>query len=392
MTFEVNPNEFIQALNRVSAAVERNKENPTIGHVLLNTGGGQCTMRATDYFVEITTAVSCQGEMPPIVLPAERLQNVMARMADRGIARFERGPGDTIVITSGRMRQTLPTLEPASNFPTIAKGDIGATFTIDGKALSDLFETCGFAIPSKDSRRPILEGLHIFGGDIKHFWPNHAASAPKLCAVATDGYKMMAREILADLPGDMPRIVLPKRAVEKLGRMVRDWSEVSIEITDDRFVASFGPTRFVAKLLEGNYPDWWKAIPIIDPIISYDSDSLAQAIGNTYAAVRPDKRHSALTVTFGEDETSFDIRNEGATAAGSDACHHSLLASRIPDFAIGYNPEYALEVIDHFGAETLQFAVVDGNSPTLLTCPNLDDRLAVLMPMRIGVIHGDAHQ
>lgn len=390
MTFEVEPNAFTQALNRVTAAVERNKENPVVGHVLITTGGGMCTMRATDYFVEITTAIECQGEMVPVVVPADRLLNVMSRYADRGIARFAKGDGDKIVITCGRSRQVLPTLEPASNFPTISKAEVGSTFTIEGRPLAELFETCGFAIATKEVRKPALEGLHLFAGSVRHFLPGYKPTAPKLCAIATDGYKLMAREIVADLPEDVPGIIVPKRAVDKLARMIKEWTEVHIEITSERLIASFGPTRFVTKLLEHQYPDWWRLIPVSNPSLSYDSDNLAEAIGNTYAAVKADKRHSALTVTFAEDETSFDIRNEGASAAGSDACHHSLLEASPPDFAIGYNPEYFLQVIEHFDAETLQFCLIDGNSPTLLTCPNLEDRIAVLMPVRIGVIHGEA--
>lgn len=389
MTFEVEPNAFTQALKRVTAAVERNKENPVVGHVLITTGNGLCTMRATDYLVEITTVVECQGEMPPIVVPADRLQDVISRFADRGIARFARGDGDKIVITCGRSRQVLPTLE-ATQFPTISKAEVGSTFTIGGRPLAELFETCGFAIATKEVRNPALEGLHLFPGSVRHFLPGHKKAAPKLCGIATDGYKLMAREIPAELPEDMPGIIVPKSTVDKLARMIKEWTEVHIEITSERLIASFGPTRFVSKLLEHKYPDWWRLIPVSNPSLSYDSDNLAEAIGNTYAAVKADKRHSALTVTFAEDETSFDIRNEGASAAGSDACHHSLLEANPPSFAIGYNPEYFLQVIEHFDAETLQFCLIDGNSPTLLVCPNLEDRIAVLMPMRIGVIHGEA--
>ncbi|HWV19495.1 MAG TPA: DNA polymerase III subunit beta [Devosia sp.] len=387
MTIEVQPADFKQGLDRVMGAVERNKENPVVGHILLTTGGGQCTMRATDYVVEITTAVECQGEMRPVVVPADRLGDAFTRLADRGIARFALD-GDKLLITSGRSKFTLPLLEPAENFPTIARADVGTTFVVDGRALSDLFETCAFAIPSKDSRRPILEGLHLFGGDIRHFWPGHIQARPKLCAVATDSYKMMAREISADLPSDMPGIVLPKSSVGKLGRMIREWSEVHVEITSERLIASFGPTRFVTKLLEGSYPDWWRAIPLVEPVISYDSDELAAAIGTTYAAVRADKRYGALTVTFDAEESAFDIRNADGTAAGSDACHHSIIGDAVPSFAIGFNPEYFIEVIEHFGAETLQLSVIAEDKPTLLTCPNLLDRMALLMPMRIGVIQG----
>ena len=74
-----------------------------------------------------------------------------------------------------------------------------------------------------------------------------------LC-VGTNGHKIIARKIAADLPTTSPRLI-PKRSVEKRARMVKDWTEVYIEINEQRFVAAFGATRFTTKLCEGSYVD-----------------------------------------------------------------------------------------------------------------------------------------
>ena len=88
MTLQVQPKFFADALARVMGAVERNKEMPALSHVLMTSSGGYLTLRATDLSVEITTAIDCEGDLPPICAPADRLQAAISALTDRGIAEF----------------------------------------------------------------------------------------------------------------------------------------------------------------------------------------------------------------------------------------------------------------------------------------------------------------
>jgi DNA polymerase-3 subunit beta len=373
---EVHPKTFADALSRVMAAVEKSKESSYAGHVLILVSGSIMTLRATEYSVEIATMIECSGELEPICAPADRLQSTVSKLVDRGFIRIALD-GAKLTISSGASRFTMPTLPPEP-FPSIALNEVGSVFDIEGKALATLFKACEAAIATKDDRR-MLEGLCLFAGSVVEGGPTG------LCAIATDGHKLLARQVKADLPEPFPTIVVPRKTVGLLGGMVSEWNEVNVEVTDTRIIVQIGTvTRIVAKLIEATYPDWRRVLPKVPPTISYDSDELRGAASIVFAAVRNDKKRNALRIEFGGEATGLSISNKDGTAEGSDTCRHSLLTEALPLEFIGLNPEYLLEVLDAFGADTVQFGLSD-NSKTgiLLTSPNLADRIAVIVPMLV---------
>jgi len=377
MSFQVLPKSFADALARVMAAVDRSKDYPVLGHVLLTSGNGQLTLRTTDLNVEITTAIDCEGELPPIVAPADRLQNTFAAIVDRASATFAiEDNGFRLIITSGRSRFTIPTL-PNDQFPSLSSSEVGCTFTMDGRNFAEILSSCGFAIADRDIGRPYLEGLHLFAGRI-----DDKDEGNMLCGVATNGHIFSAREVPADMPHDVPPIILPRRSVQMLEKLVASWSELHLELSTDRLIASFGPTRYVTKLIEATYPDWRRTIPRNEPALSYDSDVLIAAIRTAVAAVQADKKVGALKMTISEAETLFTIDNSDGTAGGADACAHSLLAEEWPEVTLGLNPKYLIEVVTALKAETIQVALTDAATPVVLRCPSLPDRMTLVMPRR----------
>lgn len=378
MSLSVQPRPFADALARVMAAVERSKEHPVLGHVLVTTSGGMLSLRSTDLNVEITTTLDCEGTIEPFCAPADRLQAAFARLVDRGAALFVLDAG-VLTVSSGRSRFTMPTLS-ADLFPNLAMSEVGCTFTMPGHLFADLLKSCDFAIAEKDLGRAMLEGLSIYPGRIRNTVSDEGGTM--LCAVATNGHKLSAREVPADLPPDLPPIIVPRKSVLMMQKLVAPWAELHIEMSVNRLIATFGPTRYVTKLIEATYPDWSRLIPRQAPTLSYDADVLVAAVQTAIAGVQADKKTTALMMSFTQDETGFHIDNTDGTAGGSDACAHSLLSPDAPDVQLGLNHRYFLEAIEALGSETIQLALTDGASPILLTCPNLPDRMALVMPRR----------
>ena len=50
---------------------------------------------------------------------------------------------------------------------------------------------------------------------------------------------------------------------------------------------------------------------------------------------------------------------------------------------IGFNARYLLEIAQQIEGETMQIALADSGSPSLLSTPDDDLNLFVLMPMRV---------
>lgn len=373
MTLHLQPKALADALNRVVNAIERRTIMPILSHVLMSARGGKLTLRGTDLDTEIETHLDCEGEIEDTCAPADRLQAALARLAERGEVSIS-VDGQSLTMASGRARFTMPVLL-AEGFPSLKNEDVGCAFTMEGKALATLFGACGFAM-ANSSDRYYLNGVLLFGGTIG------SGKGKSLCGIATDGHKLSAREVTADLPSDFPQVIVPRKAVLSLGKMVEGWSEIAIEISQSRFIVTFGPTRFVTKLVEGTYPDWRRVIPELEPAISYDAEQMSTAVATAYAAVQSDKKSGALKLAFSEAETEFSTRSTDGAAAGSDACPHSQMAEPAAS-EIGLNPKYLLETLSALDAETVEIAFGEAGSAIVLTAAALADRKAVIMPMRV---------
>ena len=92
--------------------------------------------------------------------------------------------------------------------------------------------------------------------------------------------------------------------------------------------------------------------------------------------------HAPLKLTFGAEETHFSTRTRDGSAGGEDVCPHSQLEPPKID-VLGANPRLFLEIIEALNADTIQLGIRDPESAILITAAGLEDRKAILMPMRV---------
>lgn len=374
MSLRVQPKTLADALNRVVNAVERRTTMPILSHVLLSASKGKLTLRGTDLDTEIETHIECEGELAPTCAPADRMQSTIARLAERGETTISLD-GQTLTLSSGRARFTMPVLL-AEGFPTLSNDDVGCSFTIEGKALATLFSACGFAM-ANSSDRLYLNGTFLFAGTIGN------GEGKALCGVATDGRRFSAREIPADLPSDFPDVIVPRKTVLTLGKLIEDFESVAVEISASRFIATFGPTRFVSKLVEQQYPDWRRIVPDCEPCISYDADRLSDAVSTAFSAVRHDKKTHGIRMAFGTEETEFSTRSVDGTAEGFDVCSHSRLSDPVLS-EIAIIPEFVLSAITALSAETIEIGFGESEKmPVVFTGAALPDRKVLIMRYRM---------
>lgn len=376
MSAQVQPKHFHDTLARVAPAAARKTTYPILTHILLTAGGGTLTMRATNLDIEITSSVACDGELAPVCVPADRLQATFARLVERGSATLAIN-GDKLIVTSGRSRSEMPTLL-ADAFPDLKAPDVGERLIVAGKDLASLFSSCAFAM-GKDETRAYLCGIFMFSGTI------NGQGEPMLCGVATDAHQLSARQVPAELPANLPSVIVPADAVNVLAKLVASFDEIFIEISETRFTASFGSNQVSAKLIEGRYPDWDRVTPKVSPFVTFERKHLVEAVQTAYAAVKADKSTQGLRISFREDETALSITNSDGTASGADACPHSLIDGT-RDFDLGVNPEMFVDVVEAIGTETIELAALDGGSPIVITGAGTTDRKAVVMPMRMRVV------
>lgn len=373
MTLHVDPKQLAGALSKILAVVERRTTIPVLSHVSISASVGVMHLRGTDGDIEISLDIPCEGELDAICAPAERLHAAASRLADRGMSNIDHD-GRAVTISAGRARISMPAL-PSDDMPSLSVTP-GSVFTVPGQVLAALFKSCAPAMSSEETRY-YLKGVCILRGAVSD------PTANRLCGVATNGHKLSARDVEADLPKDFPTAIVPAKTVGVLAKFSEEWEEVEVELTKNRICTRAGSFRLTSKLVEGTYPDWRRVIPKATPFVSYDSAALRDAVNMTMATVKNDEKVPELRLTVGDEETELSARSADAVSTGQDACPHSIIDDRsVETMAVVHT--YLLDMISALGAETIEIGCNGINEPLVLSGAALNDRRAVVMPIRIA--------
>jgi DNA polymerase-3 subunit beta len=179
-------------------------------------------------------------------------------------------------------------------------------------------------------------------------------------------------------------ITVPRKLVGELIRML-EASEGEIDLVTDCELIRFtlGDSEVIGKLIDGEYPDWRRAVPSDHP------ETLKVRTASLAAAVR-------RAVLVAEDKTRSvraDFRNDIVLVSSRGALSGSA-EEEVPctypggEFAVGLNSRYVLDTLDALGAEEIECALqpqgVGGSAASILfTSPARPDGQWVIMPMRV---------
>lgn len=372
---------FAAAIGKAVGAIEKRSGYPILACVLIEVADGRASLVATDLDVRVTTSIAAEGDAGPLCVEASRLAAVMGRLKDKGEVKLDYQPYE-LVISAGRSRFTLPTLDP-SPFPDFTHDSELHSFTVKSAEIARVFTAMTPAIHDGDDRA-YLCGIHLECGTIGK--PGEAA---KLVACATDGHKFYGRHI--DAPGLTPAmkgVTVPTKTCGLIAKLFDGADELSIAITageaSDRITVIGGETTLISKLVQGTYPDWRRVMPTRASTHSYDAKSLVAAIENAIAAAGSSKAKSIRLNVSDDDETEIIFRSlPGETQAeGRDACPHSSLGGSKTE-EIGVSGRYLIDMVTNLDAETVELAILDAGSPIVINATTFDDRRVVIMPMRV---------
>lgn len=224
-----------KALALVDRVVERRNMVPVLSCVRLE--GGRAS--GTDLDIEISVHIPHVVARGAACLNLRQLRGLVAAFPAEDLLRFEGvkdGPG--VILRAGEMVAQLPGVAPEDYQGLTAASPL---VPVDGAALaSGLSKTMPYI--SKEEVRYYLNGVY-FDKD-----------APRL--VATDGHKL--RYIELDLPPRARGGILPVKA----WRLVSALPAINaMGMSDARAVFSGGGVKIIAKLIDGEFPDYRAILP-----------------------------------------------------------------------------------------------------------------------------------
>ena len=361
MRFRADLKPFADAAAAAARVVAGRTTIPILSHVKLDAAGHSIRLTASDLDREIEIAFAARVETPGETTVSASALNDALRIAPKGAeVAFELGERG-VTLRTGKPRYVLPVL-PATDFPAMSNfGQFAAPVALDGKTFAAELAAVMHAVSTEETHY-YLNGVYFHGTD------------DGLRLVATDGHRLMR----VDLPvkAGAAAAIVPSATVKAFLKIAEGATEVTLELSDRMARLTAGSTRLVSKLIDGTFPDYGRVTPTdFTNVAIVDSQRLRDAVQRALIACAEGR---GIALDFADQR----LKIEGRSAEGGEASDE-VEFEREACVRIGFNARYLAEAVAALGGVKARFNMGDPSGPAKITDAARNDRLIVLMPVRI---------
>ena len=372
MKIQVNNNKLLKALAHVQSIVEKRNISSILSNVKISTKKDQLSFYTTDLdiFAKEVIKANVGGELATTT-PIHMFYDIVKKIGgDKIQLIFE--PSDKpvkMLIKSGLSEFTLPCLS-AEKFPDFEEGPYESEFHVASDSLYYLISTTKHAI-SYDDVRYYLNGIFL------HVVEENEIRI--LRSVATDVHRLALSEItLPENASLLPEIIIPRKLVFELIKLLKEYQgEVYIGVSSNKIAVKVGNTSIISKLIDGQFPDYNKAIPYGNSrLLTISTEELAKAV------------NLVTTVSTEEIRTvKLKIQKNKVTLSVHDKMNSSGIVEISADYdneetSVAFNAKYILDILSNITGDKVHFKINLSNTAVLVEDSGNSNCKFVLMPVQ----------
>ncbi|MGA3150584.1 MAG: DNA polymerase III subunit beta [Candidatus Saccharimonadales bacterium] len=362
MKLQVTQENLAKALNTVARVANTRNTLPILANVLLKTDKNRLSIAATNLDIAITHHIGSKIEEDgAITVPARLMQDFVSSLPD-SVLKLELSD-NKLNITTDQYQSTINGVA-ADDFPVMPAISGGVTWRLPIHDFKKALSQVVFAA-SADDARPVLTGVyfHSFGGEV--------------VAVATDSYRLAENKLGKNK--NSVNFLVPASAAADLLRIISDSDkEVVVTHDDQQVLFQIGDVTLVARLIEGNYPDYRKLIPskFATTVKLKRADFInITKVSSLFA------RESAGSITIKADKTAKEVSiNAIASQLGENTAKASAVVSGSGELTL--NSRYLIEALNAFVGDEIEFCFNGKLEPCILRSGNDPNYLHLIMPLR----------
>lgn len=338
---------------------------PILENVLLKTEGGRLKLVTTDLEAVIIQWVGGKVEKEgSLTVPCRLFAEYINSLPNNKIEIKSENNTD-LSITTDEYDATIKG-QSDEDFPIIPEIKDKNLTSIESKSLAEALSEVTYAAAIDDSR-PVLSGV-LFYFDKKI-----------LKIVATDSYRLAEKKItLKNDTGVSQKIIVPARTVSELQRILTDIDgEVEIKIGENQVLFHSKDSDVIARLIDGNFPDYEKIIPeqsSTKAVISRDKFINIVKVASLFAR---DSGHNikinlnpkgkivvrATTSQLGDNVSQAEAEVEGTEGE------------------IAFNARYLLDVLGNLKSQKVSLGISGKLKPGVIRPEGKTDYLHIIMPL-----------
>ncbi len=361
MKLQVTQANLSKALGTVARVANSRNPLAILSNVLLKTEKNRLSISATNLDIGITHLVGSKVEKEgSITVPARLMQDFVSSLPDSVL---------NLELTDNKLHITTDQYESSINgiladdFPVMPAIKEGVTWKIPAAEFKKALSQVVFAA-SADDARPVLNGVYF----------NSVGS--QAVAAATDSYRLAENKI--GKSGKAVNFLVPASAAQDLLRIIADNDkEVIVTHDDQQVLFTVGDVSLVARLIEGNYPDYRKLIPskfsTVAKLARADLINIAK-VSSLFA------RESAGSITIKADKNTGVSINAIASQLGENTAKAEAKITGGGEITL--NSRYLIEALSAFSSEDIDFCFNGKLEPIILRSSGEPNYLHLIMPLR----------
>ena len=372
MEFKISKEVFMKALQRIQGIVEKRNTMPILSNALLEISNDLLYITATDLEVGMKssypTKVIREGK---ITVSAKKLYEIVKEMPDEEI-HFTTKENDWVEIVCGKARFNIVGLS-SDEFPYFPKVREESFIIFKNEILSEMIEKTAYAI-CYDETKYNLNGVFI-----KAFEEN---GNNVLKMVATDGHRLsLAQKTIEGNIGEelSKGVIFPKKGIFELKKMVEEESgEIMLGFMDNSAVIKKGNTVVVMRLIDGDFPDYTKVIPVNnDRTVQLNRDKFLHSLKRM--AILSSEKYKGVKIEVSPEQIVISSSNPELGEAREE------LEAQFEGNSISarFNAKYLIDVLTIMADREVELKLKDELSPIIMKAVEEDDFMAVIMPMRL---------
>jgi len=235
------------ALGLVEKIVSRNPSLPILNNVLIKTDNGRLKISSTNLEVGINYMIGAKiDEVGEIAIPARVFFDFINSVSDEKVTLHTKN--NVLFVNSDKYKTQILGFD-AKDFPIIPKVKTNNGTILPSKVIRNLLYSVADSIAVSEAR-PELSGVYT------------DFSSKKITFAATDSFRLS--EVSFEVKNtNQFSIIIPRNTVIELIRITSEIEgDLEIKVGDNQASFSNNDFEMVSRLIDGNYPEYKKVIPI----------------------------------------------------------------------------------------------------------------------------------
>jgi len=367
MKIRIGQEDLVKAVIACGKLISSRGQLPVLANVLINAEKDGVNVVATN--LEMGIRVEAGGkveEAGAITVPQKNLAEFLGSISGGEIVLEQ--DKEKLRVKSGKFGAGLATV-PAEEFPSFVPAESifadSDKIELDRKMVSAMANEVAFAA-AVDESRPVLTGVKCM------------LAGEHLVVIATDGFRLSKKKFKIQDANFKEGMILPAKVIIELARLTSENKGSGVEMWmlegANQVVFRIGKTTLVSRVLEGNFPDVDKIIPIdFKTKVQVNREDLVKAV----KAVSIFARENANIVRFKIQEDKILVFTMGSQTGEAEVEIEAECEGDAMEVAFNY--KYVLDYLQAVDEENVDLAL---SGATTAAVWGGQDLLHLIMPIR----------